>query len=938
MLEGTSIVCLSQDWRGDPTSKTHIMRILARSNRVLWINSIGMRRPRFSAFDLRRAAGKLLRGLGGSREVEPNLIVTDPLVLPWHDRDWIGRVNAFLLAANIRSLCRRHHLERPILWSFLPHADHLIGRFGERLVVYHCVDEYSEFSGVPKEALQTMERHLVRRADVVFTSAEGLRAERLALNANTHFVPHGVDFAHFSRALDPAMEVPAELLRIPRPVVGFIGLVADWVDLDLIRSMASSQPGWSIVLIGKVVTDTAPLRGLPNVHLLGRRPYDSLPAYCRGLDVGIIPFRINRLTLQVNPLKLREYLAAGLPVVSTPLPEVNRYSPPVRVAADPPAFARAVDAALRERSPEGDRERSEAMRKASWESRVERISAVVEEGLRRAGPRPGGAVLGPATRHWRRWALSTAVALALAGGWARAAAPEPPRARVSVERPESVGRTLEVRAGGDLQAALDTARPGDSIRLQPGATFRGPFLLPAKSGSGWIVVRSAAPDERLPTPERRVDPSYRPLLPKLVASSGAVITAVPGAHHYRFVAVEIAPTEGTFLYQLVSLGGEERSAALQPRAIIFDRCYLHGDPEKGTRRGIALNGRELAVVGSWLSDFKEAGADSQAILGWNGIGPFRITGNYLEAAGENVMFGSVDPSIQGLVPSDIEVRGNVFAKPLAWKAGEESFSGRRWTIKNLFELKSARRVLVEENLFEFNWADAQNGFAILFTVRNQDGGAPWSSIEDVTFRGNVVRHAGGGVNILGRDDNHPSGPAQRILIRDNLFLDLDGARWGGPGTLLQVLNGAADVMFEHNTALQKGNILLADGAPSSGFRFTDNIVPHNAYGITGTGTGVGLGTLRAYFPGAVVTGNFIAGGDPALYPSGNVFPKSVEEIGFVDLQGGDPRLALTGRFRRAGRQGSVPGADPEALRRALALAASRQAPAGDAPEAKGGDR
>ena len=205
MLEGTSIVCLSQDWRGDPTSKTHIMRILARSNRVLWINSIGMRRPRFSAFDLRRAAGKLLRGLGGSREVEPNLIVTDPLVLPWHDRDWIGRVNASLLAANVRALCRRHHLERPLLWSFLPHADRLIGRFGERLVVYHCVDEYSEFSGVPKEALQTMERHLVRRADVVFTSAEGLRAERLALNANTHFVPHGVDFAHFSRALDPAI-------------------------------------------------------------------------------------------------------------------------------------------------------------------------------------------------------------------------------------------------------------------------------------------------------------------------------------------------------------------------------------------------------------------------------------------------------------------------------------------------------------------------------------------------------------------------------------------------------------------------------------------------------------------------------------------------------------------------------------------------------------
>ena len=175
-------------------------------------------------------------------------------------------------------------------------------------------------------------------------------------------------------------------------------------------------------------------------------------------------------------------------------------------------------------------------------------------------------------------------------------------------------------------------------------------------------------------------------------------------------------------------------------------------------------------------------ADAQAHRGLERPGPFKIVNNYLEGAGENVMFGGADPTIPDLVPSDIEIRRNHFFKPLVLGAGDPSYAGTHWAVKNLLELKNAQRVLIDGNVFENNWADAQNGFAILFTVRNQDGTAPWSVVEDVTFTNNIVRHGGGGVNDARQaTTNHPSQQTQRILIRNNLFEDIDAARWGGSG-------------------------------------------------------------------------------------------------------------------------------------------------------------
>jgi glycosyltransferase involved in cell wall biosynthesis len=219
---------------------------------------------------------------------------------------------------------------------------------------------------------------------VVLTSSEQLADERRPFNGNTHFVQHGVDVAHFARAADPATEIPEELRGLPRPVIGFHGLLAEWVDLDLVRKLADARPTWSFVLIGKPASDMGAVAGAPNVHLLGRKPYGSLPAYCKGFDAAIIPFRIDALTLRANPLKMREYLAAGLPVVSTPLPEVARYGHLLHQALAPAEFLTALERALDERSEAEVRRRMEAMRTESWEARTEEMCAILQQRRRAA--------------------------------------------------------------------------------------------------------------------------------------------------------------------------------------------------------------------------------------------------------------------------------------------------------------------------------------------------------------------------------------------------------------------------------------------------------------------------------------------------------------------------------------------------------------------------
>ena len=485
--------------------------------------------------------------------------------------------------------------------------------------------------------------------------------------------------------------------------------------------------------------------------------------------------------------------------------------------------------------------------------------------------------------------------------------PRPPERQVDLTPPAS-GRVLSIRAGGDFQAALHAAEPGDTLELEAGAIFRGPFTLPAKAGDGWIVIRSSAIDA-LPRRGSRVSPTDATHMPVLEAEKEVVIATQQGAHHYWFSGLEIRPRPGAVLLNLVVLGSTERTTDSLPHHFVFDRCYLHGDPIKGARRGIAMNAAAIAVVDSHLSDFKEAGADTQAIASWNGAGPFAIINNHLEAAGENVMFGGADPTIHGLVPADIEIRRNHFFKPLSWKIAHPQYAGTPWTVKNLLELKNARRVRVDGNVFEHNWPQAQNGFAILFTVRNQDGGAPWSVVEDVTFSNNIVRHVGAAINILGRDDLQRSQPTERVLIVNNLF-DAIGGEWGS-GRLFQLLDGTVDVVIQHNTAVTSGEIIVPSGAAQIGFVFQYNIVFTTDEGREPRQRDRSL--LRRFFREPVVSHNGIGGDDPYRYPSDNRFPKSLAAIGFEDAAAGNYRLTDASPLRDAAADRRAIGVDMDAL-------------------------
>ncbi|HZA50077.1 MAG TPA: glycosyltransferase [Myxococcaceae bacterium] len=386
-LRGRDLVVFSNDWDGDPLSKTHIMRILARDNRVLWVNSIGNRTPKPNAHDARRIAKKFTAFRRGLREVEHNLFVLSPLAIPFFGSEWVRRLNRMLLRRQIHHAARQLGFQRFISWSYLPASAPVSGTLGEELVVYQCVDEFSAFSDTNGRHIAELERQLLAKADLVITSAQRLWESKRKLNPHTALVRHGVDWRHFARACDPATAVPEEIAGLPRPVIGFFGLIADWVDLDVLEACARAHPEGSVVVLGKVSpgVNVSRLQEIPNVKLLGRKRYEDLPGYCKGFDVAVNPFRINELTLNANPLKVREYLAAGLPVVSSAVPEVEALGL-CRIARSTEEFLRCVDECLADR-PGPSLERARKILHESWDERVDEIRHHVGAALqRRARP------------------------------------------------------------------------------------------------------------------------------------------------------------------------------------------------------------------------------------------------------------------------------------------------------------------------------------------------------------------------------------------------------------------------------------------------------------------------------------------------------------------------------------------------------------------------
>jgi glycosyltransferase involved in cell wall biosynthesis len=373
------IIAFSKDWHEDPTSNHHVLRELARSRRVVWLNSLSTRRPSMSRRDLGKIQRKLREFTRGPVNVEHDLWVVTPLVLPLPHHPIARVVNRHIVRSTIQRVRVELDIREFDLWTFLPSTADYIGTLGERRTVYYCVDEWSTFPGLAPAATREAERRLLERVDVTFATSAALVAAKRVICRATFPAPHGVDHAKFARALSPATEVPADLAALPRPRLGFFGTLRDFIDYDLLAYIARRRPLWSLALIGQQLSpQLARLRGLPNVYLLGQKPHDALPAYCKGFDVGLVPYRVDADVGFINPLKLREYLCAGLPVVATDMPEVRPYARLCHIARTPDEAISAIERALAERSPGLRRRRSDAMRAETWTARVDDLLATLE--------------------------------------------------------------------------------------------------------------------------------------------------------------------------------------------------------------------------------------------------------------------------------------------------------------------------------------------------------------------------------------------------------------------------------------------------------------------------------------------------------------------------------------------------------------------------------
>jgi PKD repeat protein len=590
--------------------------------------------------------------------------------------------------------------------------------------------------------------------------------------------------------------------------------------------------------------------------------------------------------------------------------------------------------------------------------------------------------------------------------------------------------TIYVAAGGDLQAALNNAQPGDTVLLAEGAEFVGNFVLPVKTGSAWITVRTSAPDTVLPPAGVRIHPSHVPLLARLRSpNQSAALRTLPGAHHWDIRYLDFAANDNGFndIIQIGDGSSAQNTLASVPHHITLDHVYVHGDPALGQKRGIALNAAHVIIRDSYVSDCKAVGQDTQAIAGWNGPGPYTIENNYLEAAGENLLFGGADPAIPNLVADGIVIRRNYFSRPMSWRnpivgtpagvtaaveaggslaAGTYAYrvvarravgqgtmvrstasaevvvtagvsaravrvrwqavqgateyrvygrtsaaqsvywrvtgtelldtglagttenvpttNGTVWSVKNLFELKNARNVVVEDNVLENHWKESQSGPAILLTPRNSQGACTWCVVEHVRFENNLVRNIAAGFNILGYDiPSRPTRQTNDIIIRNNLFTGMQTSL-GGNAWFLLIGDAPRDVIIDHNTIDSNGGTVVnAYGGTSTdpreiyGFQMTANATRHGLYGINGSFFAYGNAILNNFFPSAVFVGNYLSGGSASRYPTGNLFA-GVFTDQFVNAAAQDFTVRAGSILKGAAPDGSDIGVDYAALVERLA--------------------
>jgi len=378
------LIVFSDDWNGLPFSCKHLLRHFLPDITLIWVETIGLRSPKVNLYDLKRAIKKTTGWISKKSEnsqasLPENLYLLDPFQIPYNQLSIVRNFNKQMMIRTLRRFDHEHSKRDRVLITTWPFIGNIIGSFGECLSIYYRVDDFSEFPGVRKDFINRLENELIEKVDMVVATAENLTQIENS-EKSIKYLPHGVDFQHFSSAETDSGKQKT-LQFIPPPRIGFFGLLNSWLDFDLLSQVATEHPDWSFVFIGPSQLSSSFLPKAPNVHFLGPVSYDNLPMYARHFDVALIPFKINSLTISVNPLKLMEYFALGLPVVSTPLPEVTKYKDCVFIASDAKTFGDAIQQALGEDSRKARISRPQIAKSHSWEKKALELRNWIEDAL-----------------------------------------------------------------------------------------------------------------------------------------------------------------------------------------------------------------------------------------------------------------------------------------------------------------------------------------------------------------------------------------------------------------------------------------------------------------------------------------------------------------------------------------------------------------------------
>jgi glycosyltransferase involved in cell wall biosynthesis len=347
MPEALTILYFGNDWSAENrTSSHHVARWLAARYRVIYIECPGLRAPKGTGRDLRKVVAKIRLALSSPRPQPEGPLVQTLLQIPLHRFGWIRRLNRHLIRLSLQRLLGRLGVRATVTWFVVPHLVSVAGNLGEQISVYYCIDDYASLPDVDVAAVRAMDEELTRRADLVFVASETLLEAKRRLNPETYVAPHGVDFAHFAQAQNPELPVPADVATLPRPIIGFFGLIERWIDLGLVDYLAGQRPEWTFLMIGRVAMPEANVPRRPNLVYLGRRPYETLPAYGKTFAAALIPYHLTPQVLHANPIKLREYLAMGKPIVSVSTPEIDKFAAHVRIGRNREEILAHLDAAV----------------------------------------------------------------------------------------------------------------------------------------------------------------------------------------------------------------------------------------------------------------------------------------------------------------------------------------------------------------------------------------------------------------------------------------------------------------------------------------------------------------------------------------------------------------------------------------------------------------